>query len=70
MDEKVYPFVEPPKSAKKDKKEKKAAKGAEKMAIDGENDMLENSRIFVYCIGGLSHHEICSIADLQENLKA
>jgi hypothetical protein len=65
MDEKVYPYVEPPKSAKKDKKEKKPNKGAEKMtSADGEHDMLENARIIVYCVGGLSHHEMCSIADL------
>lgn len=31
---------------------------------------LENPRLFVYVIGGLSHHEICQAAVLQENLNA
>ena len=65
MDEKVYPFVEPPKRNKKKKKEKKAFKGAENLTSnEGETDLLENPRIFVYCIGGLSHHEMCCIANL------
>lgn len=33
-------------------------------------NMLENPRIFVFVIGGISHHEICSIAELQKNLNA
>lgn len=32
--------------------------------------MLENPRIFVFVIGGLTHHEMCSITILQETLNA
>ncbi len=28
------------------------------------NDVIDNPRIFVFVIGGLSHHEIVSIANL------
>lgn len=34
------------------------------------NDVIDNPRIFVFVIGGLSHHEIVSIANLQESLNA
>ena len=58
---------------KKDKKVKKN-KGANDFAADavagGEDDLLENPRIFVYVIGGISHHEICSIAEMQKTLSA
>ena len=75
MDEKIYPFVVPPKNATKMKNtSKKPAKGAETFSMLGdgqtESDMLENPRIFVYVIGGLSHHEMCSIAELQNKIKA
>lgn len=75
MNEQLYPFVTPPKHAKKEKnKEKKPAKGAEtfSMLADGQNesDLLENPRIFVYVVGGLSHHEMCAIAELQNKIKA
>lgn len=32
--------------------------------LDDGGNMLENPRIFTYIIGGMSHHEICSIAEL------
>lgn len=34
------------------------------------NDAIDNPRIFLFVIGGLSHHEIVSIANLQESLNA
>ena len=75
MNQQIYPFVTPPKHAKKEKnKEKKPAKGAEtfSMLADGSNesDLLENPRIFVYVVGGLSHHEMCAIAEQQTKIKA
>lgn len=73
IDKTIYPFVEPPKESKKDKnkdKDKKKAKGGfNPMSFgdsgqkdDGQN-ILENPRIFVFVVGGISHHEICSIAE-------
>jgi len=35
-----------------------------------DSDILENPRLFIYVIGGLSHHEICSISEMQQTFKA
>ena len=32
--------------------------------------MLDNPRIMTYVVGGISHHEMCSIADLQSTVPA
>ena len=39
-------------------------KGAGTKNEKKDQSLLENPRIFVYMIGGLSHHEICSMAEL------
>ena len=64
-DKQEYPYVEPPKEVKKSK-EKKTNKGAFElgMQINAQEDMLENPRLFFYVIGGLTHHEMCSVAEL------
>ena len=36
----------------------------------GGESLMDNPRLFVYVIGGLSHHEICSIAELQQKMNA
>jgi hypothetical protein len=74
LDTSEYPYVEEPKSTKKKDKEQKLIKGA----IDNRHDSLkkdggsylENPRLFAFVLGGLSHHEMCSISELQKNLKA
>mmetsp|Transcript_2080 Transcript_2080/g.3134 ORF Transcript_2080/g.3134 Transcript_2080/m.3134 type:complete len:170 (-) Transcript_2080:16-525(-) len=78
LDQAAYPFVDPPKLSKKEKQkaEKKQAKGARdysSMGFESTEDsesFLENPRLFVFVFGGLSHHEICSIAELQKTLSA
>jgi hypothetical protein len=32
--------------------------------------VLDNPRLFVFILGGLSHHEMCSISELQKTLPA
>jgi len=68
-----FPFVEAPQAAKKKKKdEKKYAKGATDYSVygagqgnkKGGSNHLENPRLFVFVVGGLTHHEMCSMADL------
>lgn len=34
-----------------------------------ESDFLDKPRLFIFVLGGLSHHEICSIAELQNELR-
>lgn len=77
VDQQEFPYVEAPKASKHHKKEKKLAKGAETFQASGkdgrkhgENSMLDNPRIFVFVLGGLSHHEMCCMAELQNNLPA
>jgi len=56
----VVPKVEP---VKKGTKAKKGAKDEGTNEFE-RNDVIDNPRIFVFVIGGLSHHEIVSIANL------
>ena len=56
-------------AVKKDKKTKKGANDETPNEFE-RNDVIDNPRIFVFVIGGLSHHEIVSIANLQESLNA
>lgn len=72
LDTAKYPYVEPPKEKKKAGKEKKLAKGADTYNNFGEDGkgqeqdagLLDNPRLFVFVMGGLSHHEMCSISQL------
>ncbi len=65
-----YPYVVPKVEAvKKGTKAKKGAKDEGTNEFE-RNDVIDNPRIFVFVIGGLSHHEIVSIANLQESLNA
>lgn len=63
LDQKAFPYVEEPKNAGK-KEEKKNQKGAATLGLAAESSSIENPRLFVYVVGGLSHHEICSTAVL------
>lgn len=72
-DQEKFPYVEQPKlmKDKKSLESKKTAKGATTFtsygagqAKDEGQSKLENPRLFIYVIGGLSHHEICSVACL------
>lgn len=52
-------------SGKKGGKDGARKKGASNVGSEFDRqDVLENPRIFVFVIGGLSHHEIVSIANL------
>lgn len=66
VDHKLYPYVEQPKEQKSKKDDiKKAQKGAKLLTATADAaSALENPRLFVYTIGGLSHHEICQAAVL------
>lgn len=64
IDTNKYPFVVPKvEPVKKDTKSKKGANDDSLNKFD-RNDVIDNPRIFVFVIGGLSHHEIVSIANL------
>lgn len=70
LDTKDYPYIDKPK-AKKTNNIAGKTKGA--IIANGEfdkQDIMENPRIFVYVIGGLSHNEITSIANLQSTINA
>ncbi len=70
LEQKDYPYIDKPKQQKKTREVKKKG-AANNLGSEFDNqDLLENPRIFVFVIGGLSHHEIVSIANLQEVFNA
>jgi len=58
-----YPYVEKPVETGK-KVNSKVKRGANEESKLERQDVIDNPRIFVFMIGGLSHHEIVSIANL------
>jgi hypothetical protein len=60
----------PKKAATATGKTKKGANDESHSSRFDRQDVIDNPRIFVFVIGGLSHHEIVSIANLQETLNA
>ena len=76
LDVKEFPFVEEPKTASKKKGDgSRVIRGAgkdnhNKFRKSDVDNYLENSRLFAFVFGGLSHHEICSVSELQKNLRA
>ena len=70
IDTKEYPYIDKPKQAKKQKDVKKRGAANNLSAEFETQDLLENPRIFVFVFGGLTHHEMCSIQNLQETLNA
>ena len=70
LDQKKYPYVEIPTQKKDQNKEKKPAKGAETYTTGVGKALLDNPRLFVFVFGGLSHHEMCCMAELQANFPA
>lgn len=69
LDEKQFPYVERPKTKKKEESKKRGAKniGSE---FEKKQDVLENPRIFLFVLGGLTHHEIASISNLQKTFNS
>jgi hypothetical protein len=72
LDNKRFPYVEkkkyvPPKIAQPQEKKRK---GKDEETESADESLTESPRIFIFMIGGLSHHEIVSIANLQESLNA
>lgn len=71
IDTKRFPFLKEKTQTKKQGKGDSRRKGASNFGSEFDRqDVVENPRIFVFVIGGLSHHEIVSIANLQESLNA
>jgi Sec1 family len=67
IDTKKFPLVVEKASGKKGSKDSAASrrKGAASVGSEFDRqDVLENPRIFVFIIGGISHHEIVSLANL------
>jgi len=70
VDQKLFPYIEKPKAPKKTRDVKKKGAQANSAAEFQQVDVLENPRIFVFVFGGLSHHEVSAISNLQETLRA
>jgi len=73
IDEKLYPyFKDKPKvstrSAEFSAMQNKSRAGASKK--NSAFEKAHNPRLFTFVIGGMSHHEVVSISNLQEELPA
>ena len=69
LDPREYPFMGKQIEKKRKAGEDFVAKGAQLIRGGGridqaKNDIQNNPRLFVYVTGGLSHHEVVSIANL------
>ena len=69
IDIKKYPLVVERQGQKKPQAKETKKKGASEIELERQ-DALENPRIFVFVFGGLSHHELVSIENLQEIINA
>lgn len=71
IDTKKYPMVVERVKAPSKKESQHRQRGATIAVNEFERqDALENPRIFVFVLGGLSQHEVVSIANLQDTLNA